>query len=1289
MKNSKKFRLLLITAIMTFATISMAQITKQQAIDFVMDSIVGNQFDSVNVYMESDVQANAYYSTSSYDSIQSPYSEYWLFFIDQYPFALEWGHPCNYVFTDKQSGNTFIHYDQLPPFNYKLNLESVSISYEYITPSIDTLKTQLQSSYLENSNLYAVVFAVGNYWHGISHLFSTLKEKGFKQDNIYVLLEDGNPNNSLILDMDLNNDGIDDILENTICNYNSLDSIFNILKTKMTNEDILFLYSMSHGEQTDTINGLKLNLWNHSPILDSQLAAMIEPINFSQLIYFVLSCHSGGMLDNFNKPHQTIITCVDLESYYFGNAFVKSNTGMSPFEYGTITSLRGFHPAGKDEPWNQGEKIGDYENISSIIPYITSDDINPDSIINNGNNDYVIQLQEVFNYTSFIDTEFNTSGQFSYNLGFNEDLLSLTGISGKVNTTQTLEGNFLIGGLLSIEPDVELTLNNTTNFYIAGTKIVVKPGALLTIDNALLTSTHDTIWQGIEVWGDATQHQFEFTTGNPLAQGKLIMQNNATIQNAWNAVTTWKPEDWNTVGGIVIASNSFFENNNRSIEFMPYQNYNPSTGDPMGYVSKFTKCDFIVDNEYIMPNFNSHITMCDVNGVKIEGCEFTNSNTVLQNTGQGIFTINAGYIISDFCDAYIQPCPKNLTQTTFSNFHAGIIALNSGSSNTIYVNNAEFTNNGIGIQLNTVDNATIINNDFYIGINTYAENCFTDGFGMGIDLINSNGYAIEENKFYTAQGMTSDAIGINVYYNPEELEDPTIMYNEIYKNTFDGVHIANNAQGDNFNDNLQFGLVHQCNENSNNIYDFYITDQGIQDMQGSLDKPSGNTFSLNANNPFSDYNNQSEWSITYFYEENNTPETPMNYTDDSFFPINVENSNQCLSNYGDITKQDKGFGLTTSQLQYFTNIYNTNKIDYLGTKALYESLKDGGDTPGTITDVEGAWPDEMWETRNELLEKSPHLTREVLVETADRTDLFPDAVIFEIFSANPDAMKDKTLLEYLETKEDPLPQYMIDILAEAPGTISYKTILESDLAEFGGKKSQAVNVIIRNILNDSLVNTDSLVNWIGNLGTMAADYQIIDIYLQRGDTSTALALINALPTDYGFETDNAEYIRYKTLKQFQVQLLAEDRNIYMLTAIEKTVLEDMVANSSGRPGMQARNILQFIYGNEYNDCPNMPDPNTHKSGNSSIYDLTSNMLEITVSPNPAKNWVTFNYSIPKISTNSIIEIHNVKGELVHAINLVNYQGQVIWDTRNMQPGIYLFTLKSSGMIKSGKLIITK
>ncbi len=80
-----KTKTTLLALLMFVATIGMAQITKQQAIDYVMDSIVGDRSDSVNVWMDSLLQTSSYYSLSAYDSIQSPYSSYWLFFIDEFP----------------------------------------------------------------------------------------------------------------------------------------------------------------------------------------------------------------------------------------------------------------------------------------------------------------------------------------------------------------------------------------------------------------------------------------------------------------------------------------------------------------------------------------------------------------------------------------------------------------------------------------------------------------------------------------------------------------------------------------------------------------------------------------------------------------------------------------------------------------------------------------------------------------------------------------------------------------------------------------------------------------------------------------------------------------------------------------------------------------------------------------------------------------------------------------------------------------------------------------------------
>ncbi|OFY47569.1 MAG: hypothetical protein A2W85_12315 [Bacteroidetes bacterium GWF2_41_31] len=145
----------------------------------------------------------------------------------------------------------------------------------------------------------------------------------------------------------------------------------------------------------------------------------------------------------------------------------------------------------------------------------------------------------------------------------------------------------------------------------------------------------------------------------------------------------------------------------------------------------------------------------------------------------------------------------------------------------------------------------------------------------------------------------------------------------------------------------------------------------------------------------------------------------------------------------------------------------------------------------------------------------------------------------------------------------------------------------------------------------------------------------------------------------------------------------------MLTNQEETVLEVITANSTSTAGMQARNILQFVYGLDYYDCSNMPDPVTYKSGNASINTLMANMLEIESFPNPAKDWTTFTYKLPETENSAVIEISDVTGKTVQVIHLTTNQGQVVWDTRNTQPGIYLYTLKASGTQKTGKIVVTK
>jgi len=852
--------------------------------------------------------------------------------------------------------------------------------------------------------------------------------------------------------------------------------------------------------------------------------------------------------------------------------------------------------------------------------------------------------------------------------------------------------NFHVCQNIIIEPNSSLTLTNGCTLHMnEGTNIIVKQYGNLIIDNGGITSSENDMWDGIQVWGNTNAHQF--TINDECAQGKLIM-NGATIENAYNAVTLWKPDDWNTRGGIIQAENSRFINNRRSIEFMSYQNFHPYSGDPMYNLSYFTECEFDVNDDYIVSSdFAYHISMWEVKGINISACEFSNSMTNTGNTGYGIYTMDAGYCVRSSCTTNVSPCPEpDILHSTFTGLYAGIGALNSGSSYTFYVNDAVFDNNGYGIKLNASNYATLINNDFYVGDNTIDAVDCAFNFGVGVDLTNCNGYAVEENKFYESTTMTGNSIGVRVNYEEEYINNVLeVQNNEIYKNQYDGLYVGNEALGYNFNNNSQDGLQFLCNINQNNTYDFYIKDDGIKLYQGTLDEAAGNEFSLNANNPFSDYNNQAVWSITYFYNENNPDEIPVNYSE-KVFPNVAQNNNECISHFGGGNSfQTDGLGLTDTQKITYEQQYSDNLSSYNGTLALYEALKDGGNTETVVIDIETAWPDEMWELRADLLAKSPHLSMEVLKTTADNTDIFPDAVIFEILSANPDEMKDEAFLTYLAEKENPLPEYMIDILRGLAGNISYKTILQSQMSGYKSKMTEAAYIIIRNMLNDSICDMESVRYWLENLNSLASDYQIIDSYLQEGNTSDALTLLGLIPSAYDLVgEDIIEYNRYSGLKQLQATLINQGRNIFMLSDTEKSILEEIADNSNGQAGTQARNILEFVYGNHYCDCPQIPDSVTYKNYKPSFYQQTKALYkaELDVFPNPAKTWTAFEYHLPYNNGDVYILIYNAQGQIVHTLHLSGLEGQDVWDVRDVKPGVYHYVLKSAGGTKSGNLIIS-
>ncbi|MDP2423260.1 MAG: T9SS type A sorting domain-containing protein [Bacteroidales bacterium] len=818
-------------------------------------------------------------------------------------------------------------------------------------------------------------------------------------------------------------------------------------------------------------------------------------------------------------------------------------------------------------------------------------------------------------------------------------------------------------------------------------KIIVKPGGKLTIDGGIITTDvyEKSPWQGIEVWGDKNAHQF--TINGVCAQGQLIL-NNATIENAISAVELWKPGDYNTTGGIMIATNSVFRNNAKSVHALHYRNFHPFIPErEMDYWGHFNNCTFVVDENYpATEQFYKHVDLDNVKGFKFNACSFVLSPlaTNVSDWNMGIGAYSAGFSANAICTSYGQFSCNEYVPCTFTGFTWAINATKTTqTTHTFYVNRAVFDHNIYGIRVLEINNPVVLNSVFNIGRSNSPEQetcSFAAGYGMYLE--NAHGFAIEENHFTKATGAPAD-VYVGIYIQGTQSKD------EIYKNSFSGLSFANYSSGINHTSLTYEGLAYLCNTNELNYADFFVENQppsGIQSLQGSLTQVAGNTFSPSGAT-WHLYNGGNHL-VGYYYCATCPNQNPG---DNKIFQVTkhaVSLVNNCPSHYGGGSEYEENIVLSGQQKIETEQDFAQALASHNSVKALYDNLHDGGSTEAKISEIATATSANMWNLRAGLLGVSPHLSNEVLKAVSAKTDVFPTSVIFEVLASNPDELKKNDLIEYLEDKQNPLPSYMVDILRQVAEGTTYKTVLQQQLAKHNRDKTRAANDMIRSCLNEEVVDYNFLRNWLNNLGGMDADRQIIGTYIEQGNWASAMTLANMLPQLYGLHDELLDdHNDYLYLLNLQQTLNAQGRWMNELSDTELSQL-NLMAAKNGSAGTQARSITEAYYGKNYFTCPCTDGTAAFKNRRAGMNTLSDALgLSITAKPNPAREWVAFDYTLPVNESSAVLVVTDMTGKTVETFAVTGNQGQKVWDIRGLKPGMYFYTLHAGGTTKSGKIMI--
>ena len=395
---------------------------------------------------------------------------------------------------------------------------------------------------------------------------------------------------------------------------------------------------------------------------------------------------------------------------------------------------------------------------------------------------------------------------FTFQYGCDNHYTATKEIDLRIPTT-TISGTATSEGFI-VDTNAIVTITGTVNSNTQA-KTIVPVGTKLIIDGG--TMTGNTMWQGIEVWGDSNADQQSHH--GTYYQGYLEMKNGATIENAVCAVELWHPDYWGTTGGIIHATDAIFRNNAKAVHALNYVDHNLN-GNEIAYNSQFTKCSFIIDENYLgTETFFKHVDLANVNSVYFSGCDFSVEPKAdgVSPSCMGIGAYGAGFLVKSYCEEpNMHPsCPENdMVKCTFEGFNNGILSVNENSqARSFTVRDASFIKNNRGVFIQNTGYATIVRSDFQIGGNS---SC---GYGIYADGV--TGFRIEENSFSPSQGVQCPTYGIGIF-NSQGV-------NDVYLNTFDGLTCANVAYGVNHIADVSgrppatiSGLTYSCNDNTGN-----------------------------------------------------------------------------------------------------------------------------------------------------------------------------------------------------------------------------------------------------------------------------------------------------------------------------------------------------------------------------------------------------------------------------------------------------------------------------------------
>lgn len=148
------------------------------------------------------------------------------------------------------------------------------------------------------------------WWYDLFQQYKMLRENGFKDDHIHVLYGNGADFNTIHANYNATTQ-YGQAITDMAANKSNLQAVFNDIKAKVKDRDFLYVWWMGHGggygsDYCDLTMEISHTGENVS---DVEFAGYLNMINhYRKRSVNIMTCHAGGMLDNFHSSGKKTIT---------------------------------------------------------------------------------------------------------------------------------------------------------------------------------------------------------------------------------------------------------------------------------------------------------------------------------------------------------------------------------------------------------------------------------------------------------------------------------------------------------------------------------------------------------------------------------------------------------------------------------------------------------------------------------------------------------------------------------------------------------------------------------------------------------------------------------------------------------------------------------------------------------------------------------------------------------------------------------------------------------------------